>query len=512
MKRHHNLSTTSLVVPPKETRTQRRTRIAAERDLLTESLQENAQANAAALAAERETARLRHAIPAAGENRRSALRSQRRLILPAHRATTSNLGGIYLFQAEGGLGSAGVLAGTEVYTNGSFFYDPWVLYENGGLTNPNIFLVGEIGSGKSALLKSIVIRSRACGGHRAYIPGDVKGEWTPLVEALGGSVISVGPGTPHRLNPLDEGIRPAGLTHNDWTIETRARRLELLRSLAEWLGRRALAPTEHTALAIALDTTIAAHTTPLLPHIVNALFTPDTARVLTPGFDSHDRLREAGNQLGHLLGVMVSGELAGMFDQPSTATFDPTLPAMSVDISRLGESNPAMPLVMTCTSSWMETAIRDPAGGKRYMIYDEAWRIMRELPLLRRMQSQWKLARGLGIANVAIMHRYSDGSAVGDAGSEQRALAEGLIADTSTRIIYRQKTDQLATTAAIVGLNSEETTMLTGLDKGIGLWRIANRSFIIKNTLTPHELALTNTDQRMNVHTADNPAAHRTTP
>lgn len=497
----------SLVVPAKETRKQRRTRLAAERGLLSEARHVEDAERAALRQAYRDADRVRRAVPAAGDNRPAALRSSRRLVLPAHRATTTNLAGLYLFQAEGGLGSDGVLVGTEVYSNGSFFYDPWVLYDAGALTNPNVFLVGEIGSGKSALFKSLVIRSSACGQHRAYIPGDVKGEWTDVVTALGGAVIAIGPGTANRLNPLDEGIRPPGIDDTDWALEVRARRLELLRSLAEWLGRRPLAPTEHTALAIALDTAAAAHSTPLLPHIVELLFRPDTGRDAGWGFDSHDRLRDAGNELGHLLGVMVGGELAGMFDRPSTVTFDPTLPAMSVDISRLGESNPALPLVMTCTSSWMEAAVRDPSGGRRWMIYDEAWRIMRELPLLQRMQSQWKLARGLGIANVAIMHRYSDGSAVGDEGSEQRALAEGLIADTSTRIIYRQKADQIARTAAVVGLNTEEAGMLTHLDKGVGLWRVGNRSFVVAHTLGPAEAKLTDTDQRMH----NSPAASAAT-
>ena len=42
------------------------------------------------------------------------------------------------------------------------------------------------------------------------------------------------------------------------------------------------------------------------------------------------------------------------------------------------------------------------------------------------MQSGWKLARALGIANLAIIHRFSDLGAVGDAGSESRNVDERL--------------------------------------------------------------------------------------
>ena len=54
------------------------------------------------------------------------------------------------------------------------------------------------------------------------------------------------------------------------------------------------------------------------------------------------------------------------------------------------------------------------------------------------MQSQWKLSRALGIANLMIIHRLSDLEAVGNADSEARALALGLLADCSTKIIYQQ--------------------------------------------------------------------------
>lgn len=48
---------------------------------------------------------------------------------------------------------------------------------------------------------------------------------------------------------------------------------------------------------------------------------------------------------------------------------------------------------------------------------------------------QWKLSRGLGIANLVVIHRLSDLLTAGDAGSRGRALAEGLLADCSTCII-----------------------------------------------------------------------------
>ena len=46
-----------------------------------------------------------------------------------------------------------------------------------------------------------------------------------------------------------------------------------------------------------------------------------------------------------------------------------------------------------------------------------------------------------------VMHRLSDLLAAGNAGSEQVALAKGLLSDTETRIVYAQPDGELAATA-----------------------------------------------------------------
>jgi DNA helicase HerA-like ATPase len=146
----------------------------------------------------------------------------------------------------------------------------------------------------------------------------------------------------------------------------------------------------------------------------------------------------------------------------------------------------------------MESALLDPAGGRRWVVYDEAWRIMRQPALIRRMQSQWKLSRAYGIANLMVVHRLSDLDAVGDASSESRALAQGLLADCSTRIIYRQEADQLHSAAATLGLTETERALLPTLGVGQGLWRIRERAFVVQHQMTRGEYQLFDTTSRMN--------------
>jgi hypothetical protein len=113
------------------------------------------------------------------------------------------------------------------------------------------------------------------------------------------------------------------------------------------------------------------------------------------------------------------------------------------------------------------------------------------------MQSHWKLSRHWGIANMLVVHRLSDLSAVGDADSASRNLALGLLADCSTRITYTQEYDQAVRTGAEIGLSSTEIDQLPGLNRGEGLWRIGERAFVVRHDLTAEELELYRTDTRM---------------
>ena len=427
-------------------------------------------------------------LPAGGEPGPAALRTYRRLRIPSHQDTSAALAAAYPFLAEGGLGPDGVLVGQDLYSGGSFVYDPWVLYQRGVITAPNVVLAGIVGAGKSALAKSLYTRSIGFG-RRVYVPGDPKGEHTAVAEAVGGKAIVLGHGLPARLNPLDEGHRPSGVSDAQWTIQVASRRRDLIGALAETVLGRVLSPLEHTAIDLALRATVGTADVPVLPMVVDRILDPDT--------HEGSRLTEDGRIVGHALRRLVAGDLAGLFDGPSTVRFDPALPMLSLDLSRVAENSTLVSVLMTCSSAWMESALLDPNGGRRWVVYDEAWRMMSHPALLRRMDAQWRLARHYGIANLLVFHKLTDLDIVGDRGSAMHALASSLLANAETRIIYRQETDQLGATGQALGLTGTERRLLPGLGTGQGLWKITDRSFVVQHQLHPDELTLFDTTARM---------------
>lgn len=479
-----------LVSPGRERRRDRLTRRAAAKSLLAEDRDARkiaAKAKTDELAAER---RATVVLPKSGEHGPAALRTPGRLRVPRHQDTSATLAGAYPFLAEGGLGSDGVFIGQDLYSGSSFVYDPWVLYARGLITAPNLVLAGIVGAGKSALAKSLYTRSIPFG-RRVYVPGDPKGEHTAVAEAIGGKAIALGHGMPTRLNPLDEGHRPGGLDDVQWLAQVTSRRRDLVGALAETVLDRRLTPLEHTAIDVALTDTVRTAEVPVLPMVVARLLAPDRTT------DTDGRLAEDGRLVGHALRRLVAGDLAGLFDGPSTVRFDPTLPMVSLDLSRVTENATLISVLMTCASAWMESALLDPNGGQRWVIYDEAWRLMSHPALLRRMDAHWRLARHYGIANMLIFHKLSDLDNVGDQGSAMRALASSLLANAETRVVYRQESDQLGATASALALTGTEQSLLPTLGTGQGLWRIKDRSFVVQHQLHPAELELFDTAGRM---------------
>ncbi|OUZ08115.1 ATP-binding protein [Aeromicrobium sp. PE09-221] len=484
------LHTSVLVAPAKERRRLRKQRRKAAARLQAE--QHAAEKTAARAKAETERAERRATtyLPAAGEPGPAALRTPGRFRLPRHQDTSATLAGAYPFVAEGGLGSDGVFVGQDLYSGGSFVYDPWVLYARGIITAPNVVLAGIVGSGKSSLAKSLYTRSLPFG-RRVYVPGDPKGEHTAVANAVGGRAIVLGHGLNTRLNPLDEGHRPGGLTDEQWKTTVASRRRDLIGALAETVLARGLTPLEHTAIDLALTTTVRENDVPILPTVVDHILTPSSSET-----DADGRLAEDGRLVGHALRRLVAGDLQGLFDGPSTVAFDPSLPMISLDLSRVTENSTLISVLMTCSSAWMESALLDPNGGQRWVIYDEAWRLMSHPALLKRMDAHWRLARHYGIANMLIFHKLSDLDNVGDVGSAMRSLANSLLANAETRIVYRQESDQLGPTATALGLTGTEQKLLPSLGVGQGLWRIKARSFVTQHQLHPAELELFRTDQR----------------
>jgi len=420
--------------------------------------------------------------------------------VPAHQVTTRNLGAAYPFIAEAGLGRRGVVIGDDLL-GGAFVFDPFELYAAGVVSNPNMVVFGQIGRGKSAFVKTFLWR-QAVFGRRAWVV-DPKGEYGDLADAWGVRPVALRPGGAIRLNPLDPGPdddddAPAG------PAATGRRRMELLASLASACLGRDLAPRERAALGAALTEATRTIDVPTVPMVVESLLTPsaDAARALRT--EQRDLL-EDGRDVALELRRLVHGDLCGMFDGPTTPGLDLSAPLVVLDLSAL-YSSAALGVLMACATAWLQAALARTAAsggatpsarGRFFLVVDEAWAILSNLGVARWLQSSWKLSRAFGVSNVAVLHRVSDLHSVGASDSEQVALAQGLLSDSETRVVYAQSPGELEAAAELLSLSVTEADLLPQLRRGIALWKVGQRSFLVQHRLSATERCIVDTDAAM---------------
>src|ERR1700724_1432354 len=183
-----------------------------------------------------------------------------------------------------------------------------------------------------------------------------------------------------------------------------------------------------------------------------------------------------------------------MFDGPTSAGLDLDARLVVLDLHGVKDS-PAVGILMACATAWMSALLARMAerpGRERLInLADESWKIIQHTGLGEWFQSNFKLARQFGVMNVVVLHKLADLQAAGDAGSRAARIAEGLIADASTRVVYHQDESQIEVTRTLLGLSESEARLISMLSAGQALWRVGPRSFVVQHYRSQLESSLT---------------------
>ncbi len=400
--------------------------------------------------------------------------------IPSHHATTAHLGAIFPFFSENHTLANRVVIGSNLF-GGTFCFDPFEIYANGVISNPNMVVFGQIGMGKSSFVKTYILR-QSIFGRKAWII-DPKGEYSQLALALNCRPIVLRPNGSIKLNPLELGTS------------------DLLVALVESGMKRGLRPIERAGLDIALSIAKAkAKDANLdyatLPNVLDELLDPSESFSKSLFIDQKDLKGEIKEIALELL-RMVSGDLRGMFDGPTSKGITPKARCVVIDLSNLYSSH-SLSAVMACATSWLQSEMieREPDGGL-FMVIDEAWAVLEDIGVSKWLQKSFKLARSYGVSNIAVMHRFSDLLSGGELGSLQEKLGEGLLKDSETKVIFAQPTSEIDSAKNAFGLSETEAALIHQLTRARSLWKVGNRSYLVDNFLTGYEARLVNTDAAM---------------
>ncbi|MBW3613714.1 MAG: ATP-binding protein [Actinobacteria bacterium] len=426
------------------------------------------------------------------------------LPVPRHRATTAQLCAAYPFQAEGGLGVRGAYQGELVSGGGGFYFDPFQAYTDGLVDNPNMLVAGLPRVGKSATVKAFLARwvgaLRSPGGLRRWAAiVDPKGEYEALGSFLGLDVVRLHPGGTSRLNPLDPGPAGRGSRHGAQSDEqVRIARTTMVAALLASVLDRPLGPLEDAALGWAVEA-LGARTPNSEPTLADlaALLAQPTATMAERAGRSPAALAAAVDDVRLGLGKLLDRELRGMFDGPSTVRVDWSGRGLVLDLSSVRHNHAALALVMIATTGWLQSALAVPEGGetpRRYQVVDEAWALLGDVRTAQYLQGCWKLCGAYGVANIAVTHRLSDLRSQADDGTTTAKVAMGLLADTDTRVLLRQSSDQVPDAVGLLGLSPAEAYVVQTLEKGQALWKVRDHPVVVQQVISEREWAFCGTD------------------
>jgi hypothetical protein len=391
-----------------------------------------------------------------------------------YQGTTAQLCGLFPFVAGSGAPTIGVPIGRHMLWGQVVCLDPLEWLRAGLVSNPGVFVLGQPGAGKSALVKRLVTGLSACGT-RILILGDTKPDYTPLVQYLGGQTIRIGRGL-DRINPLDTGPlgtalrRMSGNRARQLRLEVRGRRMALLLALCSLVRGRRLSNGEEIILGRAIDLATQASTMdPTIPDVL-ALIEAGTgelqaaARARTEG-----EYRRRVDDLIPTLALLCEGSLAGVFDGPTTTPIDLTAPAVSVDISRVAAAGDQLvAAAMLCVWAYgyglvdAHAALADDGDQRHHYlaVMDELWRALRGAPgLVEHADSLTRLNRAKGIASVMVTHSLADLDALPT--EEDRAKAQGFIERCAIKVLAGLPPRELDRVGQVVRLGVAERELVS---------------------------------------------------
>ena len=417
------------------------------------------------------------------------------LVLTQHRSTTAHACTLYPWGVHGSLGHAGVYLGEDqLGGGGAFCFDAFECYarfaDGGTATNTNMMVLGQPGMGKSALLKTLLYRTAAVYGSDRFIAVvEVKLEYGYLAQLLDIPVIKLSPGGTVRVNPLE--VRGPVEGQLD-------RQHQMMQALLQAMLGRSLVQEEEGALwrGLALLSNLGRQAT--LGDLVDVLRDPPGS-MSTEARLSPERLREVIGEITSAASALVERQFRGMFDGESTVSINADGPGVIIDISDVMHDEKVLPLVMVAATAWLQELLTQPSKAKKIQVLDEAWKMVAFESTARYLQSCWKLGRTYGVANVAVLHKPGDLASQSEDGSTASKISEGLLADTSVRVSFRQTASDLARYGSLLGWNDTEKAEIGDLHRGESLWKIGDRTVKLAHRLPDYgpERILCDTDQAL---------------
>ncbi len=374
---------------------------------------------------------------------------------------TSALAATFPFTGSDLTSTDGLLYGVSPESKSVVFLDPFALH------NHNEVIFATSGAGKSYLTKLKLIRAHQRGIRFHVI--DPEGEYAPVVAALGGTVISVRPGTPVGIDPFKvDGAHPGAL----------ASRIASLLTLIDLLGG-GMSVNQRAAAEEALSFAYASHG--YSEGRAPSQGRPDLSAVVAALTRRLDRwqatTRSEVEELAVRLDRYVNGSCRWLFERTDEMANPDG--AVAYVLSEMPEEDraPAMFLVL----DRLQAVIAENRSPLLIPI-DEAWRLMRYPQTAGFVQELAKTLRKRCAGLVLITQDISDVLST--------PVGEAVVTSAASQVLMRQASQAMPRLADLFNLTPGEQSWLLTAQPGEGLLLAADRRVPFRSVASTVEDAI----------------------
>lgn len=336
--------------------------------------------------------------------------------------------------------TGGILYGRNAVTGGLVFLDRF------SLDNYNQVILAESGKGKSYLTKLMVLRSLCLGIEVLVV--DPEDEYARLAEAVGGTVVRLGPDG-SRLNPLD--LSPDG------SAQAFFDRAQFLHTIVQTLIGK-LTPDEAERLDAAVQEAY---------EKAGISSDPRTHRRPAPVLgDVAARLADSdvGRSLARRLRPYIEGGQRGLLDEPTSVRPEGHLVVFSLkDLP--DESKPAG-ILLALDAVWRR--VTSGERKRRIVVVDEAWQILQSRFELgaRFVQDLAKSGRKHWCGLTTVTQNISDVLSTN--------FGSSILTNASSQILLGLKPQEIQAVAEAFNLSQGEQRYLATCERGRGLICVGN--------------------------------------
>ena len=365
-------------------------------------------------------------------------------------------------------------------------YDAWAL------VNHNALIVGASGGGKSFLMKGISARSSAFGIRTVFV--DYDGEYTWMVQALGGITLRIDERSPFKFNPFEleeeEERQSDGTRVQFVAVKDKIREMErLITSMAHLHSDRDRLDAYTSSMVNALLQEMYEH---------RFGFTSDPAslyeekrawersakgdRLVTrvkrpqPQFsDFYQMLEERAKDDARLEALVMrlrrfrADGTEGMFDCQSNVELQDN-PILQFDLSSLSEKSAARKLGMQVILEWIiEKFVKKNANIRKRVVIDEAQKMLESEDHAQFLEDVFRRIRKRSGSAVAASQDFLK--------FYENEHGRAIVQNSETKVLLRQSKSDKDAVMRMFGVEEQEFDEMVGFRNGMGRWMVGEEVF-----------------------------------